>query len=239
MTGRHKCITSSQVYRLMGTRASYTTYVNEIAAQVICDSPKVRTGSGRAGSWGTMCEKYAYLTHANQDRWRFQSDLFIINPAIPHHGGTPDMVADDAVADIKCFWQDKVTRLRLVMHQGGPHALREEFPDVYWQLLSNAMILRVNKAVLFSFIPSIIELDNIRDFAADLTGNEHKWVVYASDEELPHIGTDAIIDPVEEMEWVVDSGDLDALKENISAATKDIETIIKVMADTAWRMCRL
>lgn len=151
---------------------------------------------GKAGKWGTFVEHWMMYESPEIIGYQY---TFTPNKTLEHPihgdfwGGTPDGFNNktDAVFDLKCPYTlesffDFATCETI-------EEVRKKHPkgdDYYFQLVSNASILEVKKAELIVYVPTLLELENIMDYAKF---GDHKmesicYFIGMSDvEELPYL----------------------------------------------------
>jgi hypothetical protein len=144
-------------------------------------------------SWGNLCEVYV-STLLPKDEYIFCSQVVLNHPAIDCWKGTPDLVKDETVGDIKCP-QTLKSFCMLVdsWNKGGITAIRDKHKDgdkFYWQLVSNAILTKSKYAELIVYAPYRSELNAIRELAQNFNGELQQrfmWIALANDDELPFL----------------------------------------------------
>lgn len=119
-------------------------------------------------SWGNFCEIFVNENHLSPSQKRVSQD-FICHPTLEHFGGSPDIVSETTVYDIKCPYTllsfcDMVECL-----SKGIEAFKSEYPEYYWQLISNAILTGKKRIGLIAFVPYESDLINIWSLAENLT----------------------------------------------------------------------
>jgi hypothetical protein len=138
-------------------------------------------------SWGNFLERRAFrLLDTGYQNVTKQGRLF--HPDIKHYSGIPDFIARfDGVADCKCPFNmekfcDKMEALK------DYSTFKEEFPEDFWQLVSNLVLLRANGMDInfiesINYIPYLSELPDIR---MDAEGDKSmRWLEWTNDNGLP------------------------------------------------------
>lgn len=145
----------------------------------------------RPTSWGKIGEKRVFNIIDTSYQYVAKHRLF--HPDFKFWSGAPDFVKDSTVADAKCphsleVFCDKIEALQDL----GTY--KEEFPEDYWQHISNSILLNANGFPVTHFeaivyVPYKKELEAIRELASSAgeLGEFAKWIYYATDEHLPHL----------------------------------------------------
>jgi hypothetical protein len=112
----------------------------------------------------------------------------LFHPEIPHYSGVPDFLKNfDTVADCKCpFNPEKFCDKMEALKDYG--TFKEEFPEDFWQLISNVVLLRANDIDIkfieaINYMPYLSELIDIRAAAED--DRSMRWLEYTTDNGLP------------------------------------------------------
>jgi len=138
-------------------------------------------------SWGTFLEPRVFkLTQTSYQYVAKQGRLF--HPDIPHYSGIPDFLNGfDTVCDCKCpFNMEKFCDKMEALQDYGE--FKKEFPEDFWQLVSNLVLLRANGLEIdyiesVNYVPYRSELDQIRESATD--DDTMRWLQYTTDAGLP------------------------------------------------------
>jgi len=90
-----------------------------------------------------------------QDRYKSEyfDELFIQNPLLPYHGGSPDgsilINGMDTTAEIKCPVGEE--QLANIKHFRSEEALKIGYPELYWQCQSNMYLQKTKIALPVTF----------------------------------------------------------------------------------------
>lgn len=216
--------TSSEIYNLLkkdrsgkGFGVPALTYIEERnMARRLGRSLTTETNS-RPTTWGKCLEPFAFQKLGFD--YELVSDVTIQHPDIPYWCGSPDLIGENLVGDIKCPMTLKsFCQLVDPIYSGlsGDEAIqiiREKHPDgekYYQQLVSNSILTNSTYAELIVYVPFRSDLDEIRLSAADR--KEYRWIEYADDYELP---------------WLVDGGyyqDVNIIHFEIPQSDKELLT---------------
>jgi hypothetical protein len=140
-------------------------------------------------SWGKVCELRVYELLGIE--YQLAHKTTIEHPEMPDvWGGSPDLIKDDAVCEIKSPFTLK--SFCQFMDCKDIQEIRHEHPDghdYYYQIVSNAILTGKKKAELIIYCPYQEELKDIREWINNYDGNqkEFEWINYATDYELPYL----------------------------------------------------
>lgn len=170
-----------------GLGAPALKYIKQVGYEMNLGRSVSRDFSSVETSWGNFCERRAFklVDTSYQDVTR-QGRLF--HDTIKHYSGVPDFLKGfDTVADCKCpFNMEKFCDKMKALEDYGD--FKKEFPEDFWQLVSNVVLLRANGLQIdhieaINYVPYISELPEIR---LDAEGDKSmKWLEWTSDDGLP------------------------------------------------------
>lgn len=191
---RTATFSSSQAYHLMtsdkkgtGFGAPALKYIQQTKYEMKLGRSIKNEFTAKETSWGTFLERRvfrmlptSYQYAANQGR--------LFHPEIPHYSGIPDVLNNtDAVGDAKCpFNMEKFCRKQDALEDYS--TFKDQFPEDFWQLVSNLTLLRANGLEIdyieaVNYVPYKSELEEIRQSAED--DESMKWLQYTTDAGLP------------------------------------------------------
>lgn len=171
-------------------------YIKQIQYEIQLKRALNPERDSRPTSWGKFVEKVAFDLLPTSYILISQERLF--HPKYPFWSGMPDLKKTFVTGDVKCpfsleVFMDKCTSLDNV------DDYKAQYPDDYYQHISNAILLRENghpvthfEAIIYC--PYRTELANIRDLAfnADIDIQRScQWIYYAEDNELPYLLEDS------------------------------------------------
>lgn len=221
--------TSSNAYKLMDV-ASHgkkwgplsLTYIDEKKLEKRIGRSLSMDFWSRATSWGNFMEFVVFPKLADFDI-QHVSDKTIVHPKYPFWVGSPDFVAPlKKVGELKCYQAKEFAALTDAIMSGNPHAIKYDFPQVYWQVCSNAVLTGVDHAEVMSFMPYRSELSAIRDMVDDYEGDDlmrYKWIYDAEDHQLAFLADDSYYKNLNILEFEVPRDDRKALKDRMIEAS--------------------
>lgn len=183
--------------------------------------------------WGLFLEQYVYSHFTGLD-YIIMSNETKVNPKIPYHAGSTDLlVPGEKVSDIKCLepyaFCEIIECFNLCRSQNSIDPFKENFPDKYWQLVSNSMIHDVPKAESIIYMPSLEDLEDIKQLACDYDGDD-QWkyrFIYESDiYQLPYVPDGSEYESLNRFEFIVPEDDIRELTSRLELADLEIEKMM-------------
>lgn len=187
----------------------------------------------RAIAWGNLMEKIVWMHHfpdwdliSNDYRAHWSDEFF------DHWSGIPDLETLGKIAEIKCYQLKNFAQYSYVLMQQDIQLLRNEFPQEYWQLVSNAIINRVDTVMAISYMPTKDELESIID-AVENTGLlekfefdpwQYRWLTEEPLDNLPYLPEGSRFNNVTTFEFVVPPEDKLLLTERVRTAIKFLDS---------------
>ena len=189
---RYGNFSSSEIWKLMtnDTKGNLgkpaKTYLQEKIYESRLGRPLSNDGDTKATIWGKFVEGYVHEQLPLSYNLCSRERLF--HPTIERWTGMPDLVKGTTVVDIKCPQLKSFCELCEIK---DGELLKSEYPEYYWQLVSNAILTGADTAELIVFAPYQSQLDEIRRMAhaADALewGNKLYFIQYGEDNEMPYI----------------------------------------------------
>lgn len=146
--------------------------------------------------------------------------------------GSPDndCKVDSIVGDIKCYEPKKFVEycecLALCIEINDIDKFKINFPQEYWQLVSNACILGMKFMEVILYIPYFGELQKIRQSVLDLDNEDEKkkygFIAYASYNELAWIKDNGYYINLNRFKFEVPEVDKKFLTERVILAAKQL-----------------
>lgn len=220
--------TSSEIWKLLkegkikgNFSAPGLTYIEEKRFEKeLCRSLST-DHNARPTAWGNALEGFVYNTELSLEY------ALVSSTTIEHESGlfcgSPDLISNDKVADIKCPWTLlSFMQLRQCLLDGSALGLKLEYPEYYWQLVSNAVLIGKDIAELIVFMPKKESLDAIREYVDQINEVDvfkYKFIVDCSDYELPYIPEDSAVESLVRFSFEVPTEDKEALIEAVEKAS--------------------
>jgi hypothetical protein len=214
-------ITSSNVSKLMGSNKPKETYLKELIMERKLGRSLTTESNARPLTWGLLLEKYV-LAKEEMLKYKYTSTDTIGHEVVDYWYGTPDGVTEDSVIDIKCPYTLKsFCELVAIIESKSISYFKDEKPEYYWQLVSNAILTGKQYAELIVFCPyyseldAIIELPNNDNYVPIQDMYKYKWVAFALPEELPYILDNGFYKNLNTFRFEVPETDIEILTETI------------------------
>lgn len=224
--------TSSEIWKLMtddkkgGFGKPALTYIQEKKYELKLKRSLNVEASSRAMLWGKFLESRVHDMLPMGYEHNF--DETVKHPTIESWSGSVDNVnrKESTVADTKCLQPKKfcevVDCLSLCQELGNTELFKQEHPDKYWQLVSNACILGMDNIESIIYMPYESELTDIR-LAAENTDDDEPWKyrwIYESDKsELAYLPNDSEYKNLNIFRFPLDKGDAILLESKVIAAS--------------------
>lgn len=191
---RDGSFSSSSVWKLMTNDKSGTgfgapglKYIKQVNHEIRMGRPINKEFNSRPTDWGNVCEPFVF--DKIDTSYQNVSEKRLVHPTVKHWTGAPDFVKDEVVSDCKCPFSlevfcDKMKALQSL------ETFRAEFPEDYWQLVSNACLLEANGFPVkymepMNFVPYKEDLEKIKALANGVPGLY--WLQFADDDQLPYL----------------------------------------------------
>lgn len=225
---------SSEIHKLIKTGKSKDavfsapglTYIQEKRYEQRLGRSLTTQTNAKPTSWGNLMELYVWELKMGISDYRFENKTRYSHESVESWTGCPDMVGDDRVADIKCPFTLKAF-CELIDCDSG-EKLKENKPEYYWQLVSNAILTGKDSAELIVFVPYKSELNDIRTFVDTsdvlfrngLDQNKFGWMNWAGDEDLPYILDEGHYSNLNTMSFDIPQADKDLLTDRVKQAVE-------------------
>lgn len=218
--------TSSSIWLLMtnnkakdGFGVPAITYIKGKQREILLCRNLQKERQSRPTSWGRLIESRVFNLLGTE--YTICSDERDIHPEIERWTGAKDMLTDTKVCDIKApfslsVYCDKAD----IMIKNDVEALKKDFPENYWQLVSNSILTGKPIAELIIYCPYIRELNEIKETLNEYEGNMNDvaWINWAEDEELPYLIEGNYYKNLYKMSWEVSAEDKELLTERVKKA---------------------
>ena len=102
----------------------------------------------------------------------------VVHDTIPYLCGSTDFLMEVVkIAELKCYQPKKFCLYTDAILTQDIEFIKLNFPQEYWQAVSNAILNKVPNAELISYMPYQSELTEIREMADNYDGPEEIWKV--------------------------------------------------------------
>lgn len=165
--------TSSQIWKLTtkdrtgkSFGAPALTYIEEKRAERSLGRSIDLGKSSQATIWGQVMEHYCNKYHLGIE-YTFGSKQTDVHPKYKFWSGSKDYVKNDTAGDIKCFEPKRYYELSmqlLKLNEGliTLEQFKKDEKEVYWQVVSNCIILGKPKGEIITYMPTEKQLLEIR-----------------------------------------------------------------------------
>jgi hypothetical protein len=214
---RYDKITSSECYKLFESAKVKASYLEEKRFAKKMKAPMNQESNARPLVWGKFLEGYVFDLMID---YELTSQETIVHPQINKWSGTPDGVKQDIVFDIKCpYTRKSFCKLAEIIISQDAALLKKEYPEYYWQLISNAILTNKPKCELIVYLPKQRELEAIREKAMQNGDIELEtkiyWIVNSIDDDLPHQPNESDYQSMYRLEFEAPQTDREQLIEEI------------------------
>lgn len=220
--------TSSEIYKLMttgkgenGFGAAAITYIKEKNLERKLGRSVRTEAYSKSMAWGSLMERYVFEELLGLE-YEIHSKSTDVHPTIPFWSGSKDfLVSGVKIGEIKCYEPKHFAEYTDALLTEDPTVIRQECPEEYWQLVSNAVINGVGRAEAISYIPYQSELPAIREYAANYSGSDqwrYRFVFEGQDSELPFIPDGGYYKNLNRFEFEVPAKDIELLTKNVLKA---------------------
>ena len=169
---RHFNFTSSQIHRLCGSikngepSAAFYGYIEEKMYERKLKRSVQSGGYSQPMAWGKFLEK-----RVNDNlglEYELISKTTFLNPKISCHSGSPDFIVKGVkVAELKCYQMLKFAKYTTALYTEDLTYIKTEFPEEFWQIISNSMIHNLPKGEAITYAPYESEMEELRELAQD------------------------------------------------------------------------
>ena len=145
--------------------------------------------------------------------------------------GTPDLVAEDKIGEIKCFEPLHFGKLSKLLIKGDIDEIKKEEKEVYWQCVSNAIICDKPKAEIIAYMPYKSELEAIIAQIEEtnflerhgMNDFDYYFMTHEPIETLPYLPDDSKFSNINKLVFEVPEEDKEFLTERMIEASKLLE----------------
>ena len=212
--------TSGQIYRLLGSNRVKETYIEEKELERLLGVSIKEDAGSRASNWGTIMEHFVNEHYLPKD-WQPWTKGTILSYKISYWSGTPDIASENGIGDIKCFYRKKFGQIAKVIKANDLERFKKDFPDIYWQITSNAALANKTKCMVLAYLPFKSELDAIAKWVENYEIDEpwkYRFITECYPAELPHQSNESAFENVMIMEW-------DLLQEDVEKLERELKLL--------------
>ena len=227
--------TSSQIWKLMtdgrgenGLGSPAITYIEEKRAER-CLGRSIDLGAhSPALVWGKVMEVVGFEQEMGLD-YSLCSTETITHPKYKFWSGSPDARTVNKAVEMKCFYPKAYYELSRDLMLEDLQKIKANHKEIYWQVLSNSILLGLNKAEIIAFTPTEKQLIEVRekllntDFAMEKLGMKDwqvRWIYEKELYELPYIPGNIQWPNCVKFEFDVNTEDVIALTKRVLLAEK-------------------
>lgn len=234
--------TSSKMYKLMGDARSKKetfsvaglTYIKQREQERKRKKSLSVDASSLSTAWGDLMEVRVYDLVGLQ--YSYDSQKTHIHEKYPYWSGSCDLIAPkEKVGEIKGYYPDKFCSYADCLLKEDIDLFRKEFPEEYWQIVSNAIIhnVYVGEAILYQ--PYESEAEEILKLAEESEDISNMWhyqkiAQHIKDENLhmlPFQPDESDYPNLVTFEFEIPDNDMDSLTNRVLLAESRIKTKLK------------
>ena len=164
--------TSSQIYNLCAVNkdgnysSAYYTYISKKMRERKLKRSLDMGKYGASMAWGKFLEKRVNDNLPMNYQMLHKSTK--MHPKFNYVSGSVDfLVPGVKVAELKCYEPDKFSSYVSALLTNDLQQIKSEFPQEYWQMVSNSQIHKTPKMEAIVYMPYESEMEEIRQLADD------------------------------------------------------------------------
>lgn len=158
-----------------------------------------------------------------------QSDLHPSKEFSDFWAGSNDAkVEGKRIAEIKAYQPKKFAKYAEVIMSKDIDRLRNEFPQEYWQIVSNCAIHKVPNGEAILYMPYESEMEAIREMARNYEGADkwkYRFIEEKSNDELAVLPNNGYYKNINIFEFEVPKEDIKLLEDRVREASKLLITL--------------
>jgi hypothetical protein len=208
-------------------------YIKQVAYELLLGRELNVEREARPTSWGKFIEQYVYIEKSLCLQYDLVSKERLFHKTIKEWSGMPDLKKPNTVGDIKCpfsleMFVDKIKALSDI------EIYKEEFPNDYWQHISNAILLSENdenvthfEAVIY--VPYKSEIPLIKEYANNYSGDQNpiSWIGYTEENGFPYVLDNGNFKDVNIFRFEIPEADKLFLTERVNLAVIEMYKLIE------------
>jgi len=216
--------TSSNIYKLLGSKRVRETYILEKQIEKRMGRSISVEAYSRAMAWGTFMEMFVFDKIGLE--YKITSNDTDVHPQISGWSGSKDLIVPGVkISDIKCYQPKNFALYTDAILTKNISVLRDNFPKEYYQLVSNAIINKVPNAEAITFMPLKSELDELREFAEAYEGSDawkYRFIYESDDCDLPYLPNNGYYESMNTFEFEVPEYDITLLTNAVLTALNEL-----------------
>lgn len=224
-------LTSSKIFKLIKVDAKGNfqkpgeTYIQEKRMEKRMNRCLDVEKYAKQMAWGHFMELFVHKNHLDiyYEKTATETDR---HPTIKGWSGSKDfIVVRKKISELKAYEPKKFGAYTDALLTKDISIIRENFPEEYWQLVSNAMINNVPNAEAITFMPYKSELDEVRKMAEnydDYDQWKYRFIWESEDKALPYLPDGGYYKNLNKFEFEVPKEDKELLTERVNQAIKEL-----------------
>jgi hypothetical protein len=236
--------TSSEIYKLIKTgrgkadvfSAPGLTYIKETKLERLFNSNLSDNAYSRAIGWGNFMEAILFSEKLGTE-YTISSDESKKHPDEylgDFWAGSCDFEIPNGISEAKCYYRKKFGLYTLCLLKQDVQLLKGEFPQEYWQIISNAIIHGVEYGEAVSYMPYAKDMEMIKQYAEDPIWidqylKEPMWkfrFIYEEEtKDLPVLENDGFFKDVNKFRFKIPQEDIQLLTERVELAIDELEDL--------------
>jgi len=233
---RFNRFTSSQIYKLCGSlkngkpTATFHSYIKEVNVARFLGRRTQTSVNTKATKWGVLMETVLFgKVDRKGNNYSMSLNKTISHPELGEFwGGTPDFIGLDKTAEIKCFEPLHFGKLVLALQTKNLEIIKKEEPAVYWQTVSNSIILGFEKAEIIAYMPYKFELlDTFKMIEEtnflernNLNSSDYLYFNAENIEDFGYLPDDSKVSNINVFEFEIPKDDIELITNRVIEASK-------------------
>lgn len=174
---------SSDIYKLLESKTVRSTYIKEKNIERKMGLHLGVEVYSHPMSWGNTIEAFIFQNDAYFDTsYKSCGDVTLPHPTIGCWVGSPDYTSESKkiIAECKGYQRKQFALYADAIATESCEVLKKDFPQEYWQLVSNAIILGYDHIQPVLFMPYFSELFKLKEFIDNEWDTDepfkYKWI---------------------------------------------------------------
>lgn len=181
--------------------------------------------------WGSLME--VVLFNLLGIEYEMTHKQTIIHPKYNFYSGTPDLIAPIKAGEIKSYEPLKFSAMTVCILQEDVQKFKLEYPEEYWQSVSNAVLTKKKRTEIITYMPYKSELLEIIKKVEDenflesngLNPSDYYFLGRDDIESLPYLPDDSKMSNVNSFEFELPEEDVVFLLKRIIMAEKEVQRL--------------